>query len=439
MLSKSSASNEMRLFTSSLKEQLNTQHPLYILANKIDWKIFDNSFSSLYSKYHGRPAKPIRLMVGLLMLKHLRNISDEQVVEQWSENVYYQYFTGESFLSIKAPCEASELVHFRKRIGEKGVELIFKESIRINGEDSKEEDISMDTTVQEKAITFPTDDKLHKKIIDKSLKIAKEEGIQVRQTYTRELKKLSYMQRFRRNRKYIKQVKKADKRIKIIAGRLVRELARHLPPEHVQQNKVCLFAQVLKQNKETKYKIYSLHEPEVCCISKGKAHKKYEFGNKVSIAYTQQTGVIVGAVSFRNEYDGHTLADTLSQVEKNTEQTPKSITVDRGYKGQTKIGGTIIHVPDTYMKGKMKRITNKIRDRFRRRAAIEPIIGHLKQDNRLGRNFYRGLVGDSINVLLAAAAFNLKRMLNKWKSCWLHFLFSFFNAFFPKKNYSWHP
>ena len=167
MLAKQKSSQQLG-FYSTFEEQLNRQHPLYILANKMNWKIFEEAFSKLYSE-EGRPAKPIRRMVSLLILKHLRNISDEGVVEQWAENSYYQYFSGEQMFCPSAPCEASELVHFRHRIGEEGVALILKESIRINGADSNDGDVSVDTTVQEKNITFPTDSKLHRKIIRRSI------------------------------------------------------------------------------------------------------------------------------------------------------------------------------------------------------------------------------------------------------------------------------
>jgi IS5 family transposase len=176
MLSKPKSQNQYSFFF-SLEDTLDQKHPLYILSNKVNWQMFENEFKSLYCENNGRPAKPIRMMVGLLILKHIRNISDESVVEQWSENLYYQYFCGQQEFTSTAPCNASELVHFRNRIGEKGIELIFQESIRINGNDSNDDQVSIDTTVQEKNITFPTDAKLHKKIIKKCEKIAKKNNL----------------------------------------------------------------------------------------------------------------------------------------------------------------------------------------------------------------------------------------------------------------------
>lgn len=267
--------NQSSLFF-NFEDTLDQNHPLYILAHKIHWHLFEEAFLPLYSQVIGRPAKPIRLMVGLLILKHIRNVSDEVVVEQWSENIYYQYFCGEISFVAGEPCEASELVHFRHRIGEKGIELILKESIRINGDDANDENVNIDTTVQEKNITFPTDAKLHKKIIKKCQKIVEKEQLPMRQSYTRTLKQLSRDQRFRNHPKNKSKARKADKRIKIIAGRLVRELERNLPPNSKYQANLEMYNKVLMQEKNSKNKIYSLHEPEVCCISKGKEHKKYE-------------------------------------------------------------------------------------------------------------------------------------------------------------------
>jgi len=408
-------------FYATFEEQLSHKHPLYILAGQVNWQVFEDAFLPMYST-EGRPAKPIRLMVALLMLKHLRNLSDESIVEQWAENSYYQYFSGERCFAAGPPCEASELVHFRKRIGEAGIELIFKESIRINGKDGEEDNIIVDTTVQEKAITFPTDDKLYKKIITKCTKIAEAEGLPVRQSYRYVLKKLGYAQRFRNHPKNRGKARAADRKVKTIAGRLVRELERNLAPGSRHLTKLELFKKVLSQKRSDSGKIYSLHEPEVQCISKGKEHKKYEFGNKASIAYTQTTGVIVGAKGFRNEYDGHTLEGALQQVEELVGKRPLTVTVDRGYRGRNYIGTTVVQTPKPFPKGTSRYRQGKLKRAFRRRAAIEPVISHVKSDHRMVRNFYKGIVGDNINILLSAAAFNFKRMMNKWKKAFLSLL-----------------
>ncbi|MGB4774597.1 MAG: IS5 family transposase [Daejeonella sp.] len=427
MLSKKRDKCQLSLFF-SLGSTLNQRHPFFILADHINWNTFEVSFSSLYCQDNGRPAKPIRLMVGLLIIKHLRNLSDESVVEQWQENMYYQYFCGMDQIQSGAPCESSELVHFRKRIGEDGISLILKESIRINGKDGDDPHVSVDTTVQEKNITYPTDAKLHKKIIKSCWKIIDDENLNKRQSYKRVVKKLSVAQRFRSHPQNRSKAIKADKKIKTIAGRLVRELERNLGPDTKYGPKLSLFKTILSQKRDTKNKIYSIHEPEVQCISKGKEHKKYEFGNKVSLVITQNTGVILGAKGFRNEYDGHTLEPALSQAIALTGKAPQTATVDRGYKGKVQIGETKIQIPKVFNnKTQSPYSQKKLKRAFKRRAAIEPIIGHLKTDHRLGRNFYKGIFGDNINIMLAAAAFNFKRMMNKWKSSFWHFLEEIFN------------
>ena len=428
MLSKKQNTSQLG-FYSTFEEQLGHSHPLYILANKINWKIFEDAFSKLYSE-EGRPAKQIRLMVSLIILKHIRNISDESVVEQWFENIYYQYFSGEKSYACGAPSEASELVHFRNRIGTEGIELIFKESIRINGKDGKEKQATTDTTVQEKNITYPTDNKLHRRIIKKCIALADREDIEIRQSYTRTLRKLLMDQRFRNHPKNKGKAKKADRKVKTIAGRLVREMDRKLPSS-LYQGIIALFKKVLVQKKTDSNKIYSLHEPHTQCISKGKEHKKYEFGSKVSIITTKTTGVIIGALNIeKNVHDSKTLEPALEQQQRLTGIILKNNFVDRGYRGVKEVSGTKIIIPDTPAKNRTPYEKQKLRKGFKRRAAIEPTIGHLKQDHRLCRNFYSGIKGDNINVMLTAAAMNFKRMMNKWKLNPPLFLFRFFQTIF---------
>ena len=398
---------------SSLSDMLNQSHPLYKLADKIDWAKFDTAFKPLYCQNNGRPAKPIRLMCGLLIVKHLRNLSDESVVKQWSENAYYQYFCGMQEFTPCAPCASSELVHFRKRIGEKGIELIFQESIRVNNEDDNDEHHDtafIDSTVQEKNITYPTDAKLHKKIVRKVLNIVHKLELPLRQSYTFVLKRIYRDQRFRNHPKNRQKALRADRKLRTIAGRLVRELKRN-PGEHsVHKELIERFEAILAQRRHSRQKIYSIHEPEVQCISKGKEHKKYEFGNKVSIIRSA-TGLILGAQSFRNEYDGHTIAASLAQVERLTRRKIKILAGDRGYRGKKEVNDTQILIPDVPKPSDSRYQKRKKHKLFCKRAGIEPTIGHLKSDHRLGRNFYKGLAGDAVNILLAAAAYNFKRAM----------------------------
>lgn len=398
---------------SSLADQLNQRHPLYLLADKIDWNRFEESFSPLYSPDMGREAKPIRLMCGLPILKHLRNLSDESVVEQWSENAYFQYFCGMYEFTPSVPCNATDLVYFRKRIGESGLELILSESIRVNQQEDDEDHhhtAFIDSTVQEKNVTFPTDAKLHKKIVRKVLSIVKTLHLPLRQSYTFVLKSIYRDQRFRNHPKNRSKALKADRRLRTIAVRLVRELKRNLGDNHDYDALLDLFEKVLAQHRYSSHKIHSLHEPEVQCISKGKEHKKYEFGNKVSIIRSS-TGIILGAKSFRDEYDGHTIEESLSQVERLTGKKIQRLAGDRGYRGKKEVNGTQILIPDTPKKIDSYYIRRKKHKLFCKRAGIEPTIGHLKTDHRLGRNFYKGVFGDAVNVILAAAAYNFKRAM----------------------------
>lgn len=416
MLSASKKHSPQLGMFSGLADQLNQKHPLYLLAHKIDWSVFDDTFKVYYSEKMGAPAKPIRLMVSLLILKYLRNLSDEHLVEQWSENLYYQYLSGEQYFRPTIPCVPTELVAFRHRIGEAGMELILKESIRINdpGDDDMGAVISVDTTVQEKNITYPTDDKLYKKIIKKCWKIADHERISLRQSYTRTFKRLGYQQRFKNTRTGAKQARKAAKSIKTIAGRLVRELGRKLPLTvlGLYLPALKLYQRVLSQKRGDTNKIYSLHEPDVKCYTKGKDHQKYEFGSKASLLISQKSGIIMGALNFTEQvHDSRTLPEVLEQYERLIGRQAGEAFVDRGYKGMTSYKSTKIHVPKPD-----KNISRSKRKRHSRRAAIEPVIGHLKSDYRLCRNYLKGILGDQINLLLAAAAMNFKRAMNLWRT-----------------------
>ena len=401
-----------------LGDSLDQKHSLYLLANSINWALFDDSFKEHYSQNMGAPAKPIRLMVSLLILKYVRNLSDENLIEQWAENCYYQYLSGEQTFKPKIPCVPTELVAFRKRIGEAGVELILKESIRINKADDDQPDnntvVSLDTTVQEKNITYPTDDKLYKKIIKRCWKIADEEAIDLRQSYSRVIKKLGYAQRFKKKKNGAKEARKANKKIQIIAGRLLRDIARKLPLEILGKYlpDLKLYQIVLSQKRGDSNKIYSLHEPNVKCYSKGKDHKKFEFGSKASIIVDQSTGIILGALNFTETlHDSKTIPEALEQYERLNGTLPKEVFVDRGYRGKSEYRTAKICVPKPD-----KNITKAQIKKHRKRAAIEPVIGHLKQDYRLCRNYLKGILGDNMNLILAAAAMNFKRRMNLWRT-----------------------
>jgi len=416
------SSGHLSFLNVNLSSLLNPENSLYKLSHKIDWAYLDHEFSQLYSNT-GRPAKPIRLMCGLLVLKQLENLSDEVVVDRWVQNPYYQYFCGEEEFQWNFPVDPSDLVHFRRRLGVEGVEKILKQSIKLHGKKSVEKEVFVDTTVQEKNITFPTDSKLHKKIAQECVKIAASEGLQLRRSYKRTLPSLLQAQHNRQHPKRSKKAKKAARSLRTIAGALTREIKRKLPSSRLTDysDKLKLFDQILLQRQNSKNKIYSLHETEVCCISKGKEHKKYEFGQKVSIAKTRKNGIIVGAMLCPgNPYDGHTLPEVIAQIERTTGKAPQICSADRGYRGVSKIENTEIKIPKIPRKKASPYEKYKERKRFRERAGIEPVISHLKAEFRLKRNFLKGLKGDSINIILAAAAYNMKKWL---KSLWLYHFF----------------
>jgi IS5 family transposase len=407
---------QLNVFRVPLVSIINMEHELILLAQRIDWEKVDKEFSIYYPEL-GRPAVPIRKMVGSMLLKQMNNLGDETFVARWIENPYWQYFCGETYFQYDEPYDPSDFVHFRKRIGEEGAQKILKLSISLfDSKDVHEKEILIDTTVQEKNITFPTDSKLHKKIIEGCIKISEKENIKLRQRYTRIVKQLMIDQRFREHPKRQKKANAAARKLKTIAGRLVRDVERKLDDIDrlsYYDDQLWLYLLVLGQRRDDKNKLYSFHAPEVKCISKGKEHKKYEFGNKSSFAITKKSGIVVGAMAFEeNIYDGHAIEPQLAQVEDLLGQLPEIALVDRGCKGRKNILGVNIKIPGSG-KGKTAYQKRKERERFRRRASIEPIIGHIKQDHRMLRNYLKGVEGDMINTLLAGAAFNMMKLLRK--------------------------
>ena len=418
-----------------LLEQLNPKAPLLLLAKKIPWASFEKEFAPLYADF-GRPAKPIRLMVGLLLLKQLENLSDERVTEAWVQNPYYQAFCGMEHFQWRFPCEPSDLVHFRKRIGEAGVEKIFQVSVLLHGNHALEREVVIDTTVQEKNITFPTDSKLRVRVIGRCWKLAEEEGILLRRSYRRELKKVLRIIRFSKSTKEKKKVSAARRRVKTMANALLRDITRKLPEKSraARQEELDLYRKAVNQERQDKNKIYSLHEREVCCISKGKEHKKYEFGSKAAIVMTKTHCIIVGAKSFRNEYDGDTLKGVLEQIAAVRGHAPETAFCDRGFRGRKKVNGTAVVLPESPSPKATEHFKRKARTNFGRRSAIEPVIGHLKSDFRMARNYLKGTVGDAINLLLAAAAFNCRKWMKAVAEGLLIVLFALYAAMTRKHS-----
>ncbi len=419
MIGKSPNQKQSDLFAPLLEDFIDMDHELVLLSNKIDWGHFEQEFKEHYSNV-GQPSMPIRLMVGSLMLKRIYDLGDETLCEAWIRDPYMQYFCGEAHFKHRFPCDPSDFVHFRKRIGKNGVEKIFTHSVRLHGRSAKDKMVLSDTTVQENHTTFPTDAKLAKKIIDKCNAIAKKEAIGQRQSYVRSSKQLLRDTYNGSHPKRRKKAKRAGRKLNTIAGRLLRELERRLSEEALSEHKekLILYQKVLNQKRTDKDKTYSLHKPFSCCIAKGKANIPYEFGNKVGLIATGKELIITAIKSFQgNPHDSKTIAPLLDQMRDNLGHTPEELVYDRGGKGQKQIGDTVISTPDNRP---LKRDTpyqkRKKRKKFRRRAAIEPVIGHLKTDFRMKQNYLNGKESPQINAFLAATGWNLKKMMRKLKA-----------------------
>lgn len=401
-------------------DMLDTYDPLIQLADTIPWSKFEIEFKKYYTG-EGRPPKPIRLMVGILLLKQLKNLSDESIVEHWKQNPYFQYFCGLNEYQASVPCHPTELVKFRNRIGKEGMEFIFKMSVELHGKDAEEKEVIVDSTVQESNMTFPTDGKLAIKIIIHLVRIAKKENIKLRRSFKKEVKELRILLRFFRHPKKITKALGAMKRLREIAKTILRDIDRKFEENMELHNRYAeafyLYMRVLLQQKNTPNKIYSLHEIDAYAINKGKDHKGYEFGTKASIVTTKESGIIVGVAAHKtNMHDSKTLEDVLANATQ-TRTTPIAEAIcDRGYRGTKEVSiqnhTIVISIPSTVLKKDTKEQREIKREKFRRRASIEPIIGHLKSDYRMARNYLKGFVGDEINLLLAAAAFNLKKWIN---------------------------
>lgn len=405
--------NQGNFLFADLIDQLNPKNPLLQLSEQITWSVFDEAFSPLYS-HLGKPSKHIRLMVGLSILKHMENLSDEVLVQRWVQNPYYQAFTGEVEFQWKFPCDPTSLTKFRNRIGSAGHEKILAVSIALHQGKTDEDEMCMDTTVQEKNTTFPTDAKQYRKIHHHCLKIARRENIPLTRTYEKEVKRLKLHTRFASHPKNRKRARTAVRRLKTISGRLLREIQRKMTGEQLEyyREKLALYQRMLNQKRGDKNKLYSLHEPHIYCMSKGKAHQRYEFGTKASITTTRDSGIIIGALAFEtNIFDGHTVPDVLAQVKRLSGRVPAIGIGDRGYRGKSKVNDTQIMTPKPARKNASTEVMALARKRFRRRAGIEPVIGHLKSDHRLKRNFLKGFAGDQINLVMAAAAFNFRKWM----------------------------
>jgi IS5 family transposase len=439
MLGKIKPDLQQNLFKTRLTELINMDHPLVKLAQEISWDKMEQEFAGFFSE-QGRPCVAIRKIAGMLLLKEMFKASDESVVERWIENAYWQYFTGETFFQTDQPFDPSNFVHFRNRIGERGLEFLLGQSVSLHPKAQTEDEVQIDTTVGEKNITFPTDAKLAKKVIDNCVKIAEKEGVVQRQSYKRVSKQLLRSAYFGHHPKRQKNARMARKKLRTIGKRVLRELERKLPENILKDYReiFSIYLKALTQEKTTKDKIYSLHEPQVACIAKGKSGKNYEFGTKLAVVRGRKTGIISAVKRFSgNPHDSKTLEESLAQSERVRKSIggtrPKRAATDRGFRGIKEVEGTVILLPTK----KEKTIYGQqvARLRFRARAAIEPCISHLKRNHSLGLNFLKGVAGDINNALLAGIGYNLKMRLNQIKQQILFWLEVVLKIFLGKYNF----
>lgn len=426
---------QLELFNTKLTSIINLDHELYLLASRINWDKFESEFAGYFPAKKGKPALPARLVVGVLYLKHAFALSDEEAVSAWVENPYWQYFCGMIYFQHKMPFHPTSLIKWRHRLGEAGCEKLLKELIEValKEEVIEEKDlkkVTVDTTVQEKAITYPTDSKLQNKARSLLVIEAEKHGLHLRQTYKRLSKKALF-----RGSKYAaaQQMKRARKQFKLVKrylGCVYRDINRQLEKQpQLKANfeeLLCKANQLLTQKKDDKNKLYSLHAPEVECIAKGKVHKKYEFGVKTGIAVTHKSNFVVGMQALPgNPYDGHTLRKTLDQVESLTGIRPNKCYVDLGYRGHDEKKCQVF-----VARTKAALSTYALRRDMKRRSAIEPIIGHMKSDGLLNRNFLKGSIGDKVNAVLCGIGHNLRIILKKLRLFLLRLLVLIYASFF---------
>ena len=412
------ASPSPDLFRNRLENMLDQRHELYRLADLIDWNSFDTAFGKLYCPDNGCPAKATRLMVGLQYLKHMHGLSDDDVVMRWVENPYWQHFCGEEYFQHQLPIDPSSMSRFRRRIGESGCEKILQATVAagLKSKTIKRNDlkrVTVDTTVQEKAVSFPTDSKLLNRSRVRLVKLCHKHDVRLRQSYARKGPEALLMVNRYAHARQMRRMRRQVRKLRTYLGRVVRDIERKTVDsgdlQTIFADELAMAKRLLNQKKTDRKKLYSLHAPEVECISKGKAHKRYEFGVKASVATTNKSNFVVGGMALPgNPFDGHTLVAALDQVRRLTGSVIDEVFADRGYRGHGEEESTV------YISGQRRGIkTQRLKRSLKRRQAIEPVIGHLKSDGLLGRNYLKGTEGDHMNVMLSCAGHNLRLILRR--------------------------
>jgi transposase, IS5 family len=426
---KPQTTSEGDLFRARLDQIINLKHELVQLAGKIDWDWIDREIAPLYSD-KGRPGIETRFVIGLLLLKHIHGLSDEGVCERWVDDPYFQHFTGEEFFQHKFRHERSDLSHWRKRLGSK-LDLLLAESLRIAHQAGalRTRDLkraTVDTTVQPKAISFPTDAKLLHAAIKGLNRVANKCGVRLRQSYLRIAKHAAMMAGRYAHAKQFKRHHRQLRLLRTRLGRLIRDIRRKIAGQTeleaaFERPLACAEQIRSQQQRQRGWKLYSFHAPEVECIGKGKASAPYEFGVKASIVTTNARApggqfVLHAQALPGNPYDGHTLAAVIDATEKLTGCAIERAYVDKGYRGHDTANPRRV-----FISGQKRSVFGIIKRELRRRSAIEAVIGHMKTDGHLGRCYLRGRDGDAANVILTAVGYNLRLVL-----AWLRILLRFF-------------
>lgn len=424
---------QRELFRVELDQVVNEEHPLVKLGRGIQWTVFEEQLGKTYHGTNGAPGVRTRLLVALHYLKYQHDLSDEVVVQRWVENPYWQHFSGEQFFQYELPIDPSSMTRWRQRLGEAGAEAMLKETIETGLRmkaitEVQIKRVNIDTTVQTKAVRFPTDARLYNRARERLVKAARARGLVVKQSYQRVGSRLLMQQSRYAHARQMNRARRCTRKLHTNLGRVIREILRQQPESTGVLKKLLQTAQhIFWQQPQDKNKVYSVHEPEVCCIAKGKAGKKYEFGNKVSVAVTSRGGWLLGALSLSNNpYDGHTLDQQLQQVRRLVQPKVQDVHLDMGYRGHNHSGPETVHL-DKRRRGS---IPKRIWKWMKRRAAVEPTIGHLKAEYRLERNRLKGTVGDSLNALFSAAAMNFQKLLGFFLSILLRLFALLFSPFF---------
>jgi transposase, IS5 family len=422
-------SGQTDLLRSRLDAIIDMNHALVKLSRTIDWSFLEERFGAVYEDKPGRPPLPTRLMAGLAILKHTYDLSDEVLCERWVENPYYQFFCGEEFFQHRLVFDRSSLTRWRQRMGEEKLQALLQESLAVatKTEAIKPSDLNrviVDTTVQPKNVMFPTDARLLNRAREILVRLAKGAGIKLRQSYGRVGKFTLIKHQRYAHAKQFKRANRALKTLRTYLGRVIRDIARKLDGnvgllDGIAFDRMLTLARRVLDQKQRQRgaKVYSLHAPEVECIGKGKAHRPYEFGVKVSVATTlshAKGGQFVTHVKAMpgNPYDGHTLKTVIPDMEALIGNVIERMLLDKGYRGHNAPPEYKFRV---FISGQKRRVTPKIKRELRRRSAIEPVIGHLKSEHRMGRNYLWHREGDAANAVLAAVGYNFRRLI-RWLS-----------------------